>query len=200
MWNFDDDYADIAYSSRGLTRRHHRVYDIHLRDADIYFSDSNTQMHIVWKDNRVSDGEVSLNLNIEASSVYETRCVSLYYFEVMWHTSTGMFANAHLGSSSLENVFDIVPELGYPSALPDSLCRFQYGLLDKKYSVLYNGAVLGKCLLFRFGVVALLLNDDMSLNSVVLLSELKGDRVKIKQFIYTLNSSIIKRLVFSGGF
>lgn len=77
--------------------------------------------------------------------------------------------------------------------------KLYYGLSKHKYSVEYKGRELrGSCYAVLIGVVAVLLKDDFSFDSLVLLKGATPYNLDVAKVIYSVNTHVIKVIVSVG--
>lgn len=77
----------------------------------------------------------------------------------------------------------------------DELC---FGVLPTQYDVLYKEKQLGgKCYALVLGTWGILLDDDLSLDSVVILRGASQSILNVEKFLYTVNSYVMKFIVLA---
>ena len=71
--------------------------------------------------------------------------------------------------------------------------KLSYGLRNKQYHVTFKGKRLGgTCYAMMLGLWAILLGDDLSFDSVVMLDGATSDELIVNRFIHTSNPYILK--------
>lgn len=74
--------------------------------------------------------------------------------------------------------------------------KFCFGIKHTPYSVIYHGRKLeGSCYAFLCGTWAILLDDDLSFDSLVTLRDNAQSSLVVDKFLYTQNSYILKVLM-----
>lgn len=100
--------------------------------------------------------------------------------------------------TKLHPVYDFhwVVDLGHaPDKVPN---KFSYGVCPEQYSIIYNYKELsGKTLAMLCGPFAILLDDDLTFDSLVLLKGAKTSELCVDRFVYTVNSYIMKIMMLS---
>lgn len=70
-----------------------------------------------------------------------------------------------------------------------------WGISPNKYEVIYKGRTICKCLAIMCGVWCVLLTDRLEFDSVALLNAVDNKKLYIEQFLYSVNSGIVKAMV-----
>lgn len=77
---------------------------------------------------------------------------------------------------------------------------FSYGLTCKPYNIVYNNRKLeGNCYAFIYGSWAILLQDNLSFDALVLLKGCNSETLTVDRFIYTTNVYLTKIVVLTKG-
>lgn len=101
--------------------------------------------------------------------------------------------------STIPDLFEILMDAINVDKSPPIQVNLYYGLSSHKYDVTYKGKQLRcSCYAVLLGTVAVLLNDDFSFDSLVLLNGAVPHELDVARVIYTVNSHVIKVVVSVG--
>ena len=90
-------------------------------------------------------------------------------------------------------VFKWIPDLGHEERNPSHGKQFSFGLSPQEYTFTYRGRQLGgTSLAYMCGPFAVLLDDDLSFDTLVALRGVQYNELIVDKFVYTVNTYIIK--------
>lgn len=108
---------------------------------------------------------------------------------VVYHESTYTSTNVPEGSS-----FKRVWTLGNKD-IPEYIDSYpQYGVSKNQFTVHYKNRVLGQCYAMLCGTWAVLLDDDLSIDSVCALEGVGYDALYVDKFFYSVNTYVVKMM------
>lgn len=98
-----------------------------------------------------------------------------------------------------EIAFQYIPGLGrqYTAEMKDN--KLHYGVRQHQYGITYQGRTLrGACYAMLCGMWAVLLDDDMSFDALVMLNKAQSGSLGIERILYTDNPYLLKMKMLLG--
>lgn len=116
-------------------------------------------------------------------------------FEMTFDNVSNVF-RSYLDSLTTRVLFRPIGYLGQrcvESTTKNNMLFFSYGMLNNDFKVEYLGRELeGSCYVFMFGLWAIILQDNLSFDALVLIKGCDRNKIIIDRFIFTSNVYLIK--------
>lgn len=193
LWQFldksDTEYTtDVVQTQDGLQsvasiRR--KVYNISLNGIDIAFADKYSDVIIKFRDN---EKDIECRIVVNGYSIEQSGNVSGVDYSVsvngVQEDIESKFESEPLGDFR----FLKVPHLGLRDLQRFGRNKLCAGLSPSQFEVYYKGFRLGgTCYAYICGTWAILLDDDMTFDTLVLLSSISSIKLDVDRFVYTVN-------------
>lgn len=75
--------------------------------------------------------------------------------------------------------------------------QYRFGLYKEKSDIFYEGKLLGKRFVYMYGSWAILLDDALCFDSIVVLKQTKATTIHVAKFLYSVNPVVVKMMIMS---
>lgn len=164
-------------------------FSVEFLDVDNWKMGDSEAKIALYDENR--GGTCNLSIRVSPSGLHNG-AVGVYYLARVDGkpiSSTVNFGVPFEGSPK----FNYIPGLVRQESQDLKNNKLYWGIRSQQYKIVYGGRELGgTCYAMLCGAWAILLDDDLSLDSLVLLRSANVDTLEVHKFIYTTNPYIVK--------
>lgn len=131
---------------------------------------------------------------IEIQPAMLLKSVEGFYYQITFE-GRRIQGTVRFGNNSSRIYFQYIPGLFQQPVVEVKRNKFYYGVSRQQYEICYKDKMLsGKCYALLCGAFAVLLDDDMSFDSLAILKGADVEKLTVERFVYSRNSYVVKMM------